>query len=87
MVELLKNAREIKALEEIGLKLSGRPEKIDAKQCPVPTLELGKGNNIERGKESFFQLFNKPIFSGKHDIPCTILYGKGADVNPMVDVF
>ena len=79
----LKNAKEIKAFQEIGLKLNNRPEKIDAKQVPVPKLMLGKENAVEKGKEAFFQLFSKPIFSGKHEIPCTVISSKGADIRPM----
>lgn len=37
-MEQLKNEKEIRALEEIGLKLSSSVEKISAKQIPVPVL-------------------------------------------------
>jgi hypothetical protein len=50
-------------------------------------MELGKGNCVEKGKEAFFNLFNKPIYASKHNINCAIIYFRGADISGMVDTF
>ena len=58
--------------------------KVSAKQIPNPPLQLGEKHSVERNKESFFNLFSQPIYSGKHNVNACILHSKYADVNPLV---
>lgn len=62
-------------------------EKINAKIIPAPFLELGKNNSIDKGKEAFFNLFNKPIFASKHSINLGIIYAKSTDIRSLIDTF
>jgi hypothetical protein len=64
----------------MGIKLSRQMEKINAKIIGTPTLELGKKNTVDRGKEAFFNLFNKPIFAAKHKIDMGIIFFKGVQL-------
>lgn len=53
----------------------------------MPRITLGEDNAIEKGKEPFFNLFNKPIFSSKHSIRCGIVYFSGQDTGQLLDTF
>lgn len=53
----------------------------------MPRITLGEDNAIEKGKEAFFNLFNKPIFSSKHSIRCGIVYFSGQDTGQLLDTF
>ena len=48
---------------------------------------MGNNNFVLKGKEAFFSLFDKPVFSGKHGINLAIVFGKGVDVQPMIGTF
>jgi hypothetical protein len=83
----LKGTDEIKALSEFGMEIKHTMSKIQAKGIPVPQLQLGGMNSVEQGKESYFNLFNKPIYSSKHDIECGIVFFKGTDIRQLITVF
>jgi len=58
--------------------------KVQAKQIPNPSLELGNKQFIEKNKEAFFQLHSQPLFSSKHNLTVTIIHTKNADIGPMI---
>jgi len=87
LMNKLKDSQEVEALRGLGIKINKEMEKLKAKVMPAPMLELGKKNSVEKGKEAFFNLFNKPIFASKHDIACALIYFKGTDVNGLIDTF
>lgn len=60
---------------------------MKAKVISTPMLELGKDNCVDKGKEAFFNLFNKPIYSSKHNVNCAVIYFRGADINGLADTF
>jgi hypothetical protein len=74
-------------LEGIGIKLSRQMENINARVMAAPTLELGKSNAVDRGREAFFQLYNKPIYNAKHAIDLGIICSKGAQLEFMLTTF
>ena len=53
----------------------------------MPKIDLGQHNRIEEGKESFFQLWGKPIFSSKHSIRCGVIYFSGQDTGLLLSTF
>ena len=61
--------------------------KLSARKIPNPKLELGKNKFVEQGKESNFQLFGQPVFSGKHPLRVAIIHSKNADLTPMIKTF
>jgi len=58
--------------------------RVSARQIANPPLQLGGTNFVEKNKESFFNLFGQPIYSGKHNVIVCILHTKYADVNALV---
>jgi hypothetical protein len=42
---------------------------------------------VDRGKEAFFNLFNKPIFAAKHKIDLGMIYFKGTHLDSMIGIF
>jgi hypothetical protein len=74
-------------LEGLGIKLNHRMQEINAKVISNPTLELGKKKTVDKGKEAFFNLFDRPIFHAKHPVDMGIIYFKGVDLKYMVDTF
>jgi len=70
----LKNNDEFKSLKEIGINIKERLETIKGKIIPLPRLSLGDNKSVEEGKQSFFNLFNKPIYASKHSIRCGLIY-------------
>lgn len=40
-----------------------------------------------KGKEAFFSLFDKPVFSGKHGINLAVVFQKGMDIGDMINTF
>ena len=58
--------------------------KVSAKQIANPPLQLGGSSYVEKNKESFFNLFGQPIYSGKHSVNACILHTKYADVSPLI---
>ena len=86
MTQLSDNG-EITRLEELGIKLNSKLNKVPARQISNPSLELGSKNFVEKNREANFQLFGQPIFSAKHDITLCIIHTKYADVQPMIATF
>lgn len=80
----LERSNELKNLTDIGINLSNRMNKFQAKEIPKPALELGANKFVERGKESFFNLFAQPVFSGRHAIDCVIVHPRNSDVQGLV---
>ena len=58
----------------MGININQNLDAVEGKIIPMPRLKLGENNSVDEGKEAFFNLFNKPIYSNKHDIKCAILY-------------
>lgn len=83
-MKALENSTELKTLNEIGINLSNRMNKFQAKEIPKPALELGSNKFVERGKEAFFNLFAQPVYSGKHPINCVIVHPKNSDVTGLI---
>lgn len=67
--------------------MSKRLTSITGKIIPMPKLALGDDNSVEQGKEAFFNLYNKPIYAGKHSVKCGIIYFNGVDTRPLIDTF
>jgi hypothetical protein len=86
-MDQVKKEEKIKEFENLGLNLNFNLEKIESKLIPTPQLDLGKGGKVDKGKESFFQLFSKPIYQAKHDIECWVLHMRNTDVKSMVETF
>ena len=86
-IDILNKTEEIKTLNEIGININKNLNKLQCKHIGSPLLELGNGHHVEKGKEARFNLFNQPLFSGKHDINVHILHTKNADVKSMRDTF
>jgi len=77
-IKKLKNKGEIENLRKMGIEISDIMNKFIALLLNNPTLELGSGKTVEKGKESFFNLFANPIFQAKHNIDVVILHTKYA---------
>ena len=60
---------------------------ISATQLENPTLAIGGGKTVEKGRESFFNLFANPIFQAKHNLNLFICYNKQVDIAPMLETF
>lgn len=84
MDQLVKKG-EIQDLADMGINLNKDLNRFQAKQIENPTLELGNKQVVQKGKEAFFNLFDKPIFQAKHNICVVILHTKYADVGGLVD--
>lgn len=54
---------------------------------PVPRLLLGGRNQVDNGKEAFFNLFNKPIYHSKHKIELLIVSNRGTDISQVKQIF
>lgn len=87
LMEQLGKVRELDELEGIGIRLSRQMENISARIINTPMLELGNKNSVDRGREAFFQLFNKPIFNAKHAIDLGVICSKGAQLDFMLNTF
>jgi hypothetical protein len=61
----------------MGINISKHLETVQGKIIPMPKLNLGDNYAVEQGKEAFFNLYNKPIYSSKHSVKCAILYFSG----------
>jgi hypothetical protein len=59
--------------------------RFSAKLIPPPVLQLGKNETIPKGKEAFFQLFDKPVFSGKKDLLCGMVCGRSVDTKFLLE--
>ncbi len=51
-------------------------ESFGAKVIPLPRLSLGDNHAVEDRKQTFFNLFNKPIFQSKHGILLGIVHAQ-----------
>jgi hypothetical protein len=71
-------------LKSLGITINSEMEKMTAKVIPAPLLKLGNRDSVEKGKEAFFNLFNKPIFMSKHEVRCAIIYFKGTDISALI---
>jgi aubergine len=87
LMNKLKKVEELSSLEKMGIKVCQEMEEIKAKIIPAPTLELGGKDRIDPGKESCFNLFNKPIFASKHPINLGVLFQRGTDIRQVLDTF
>lgn len=83
----LKSSHELDELRSLGIDLSKSMTEFEAKVIPVPRLLLGAKNSVEEGKEAFFNLFNKPIYSPKHEVYLGMIFFRGTDVKAMVSTF
>lgn len=52
-----------------------------------PIIHLGKGNRVEKGKESGFNLFSQPIFDSKERLKVGIIYYERAEISELMDTF
>lgn len=61
--------------------------KFQAKEITKPSLEMGNKKFVEKEKVAFFNFFSSPVYSGKHNITCVVIFSRNADVVPMMDTF
>ena len=87
LMRQLRDNDEFRSFKDIGIRIDKNLETIKGKIIPMPRLQLGENNSIEEGKEAFFNLFNKPIYSGRHGVRCGIIYFNGQDTRPILDTF
>ena len=83
----VKETGDYTAWDQLGIKISPQLQKIEARIIPAPRLELGDHNSIEEGKQSFFNLYAKPIYASKHSITLGFIYFEGFDSNIIMNVF
>lgn len=75
------------SLKELGISLDNKMKSIDAKLVPLPRLELGNKRNVEKGRESGFQLFRDPLYSTRESISCGVFAMQGVDTRPVISTF
>ena len=83
----VEDANDFASLREIGVEMDHRMEKIKGKLIPAPKLALGQDRSVDRGRESNFQLFKDPIYSGSHSIKCGIIATQNVDLRSCIDTF
>jgi hypothetical protein len=47
---------------------------------------LGNGNKVERGKESGFKIFPKPVYQSPSSLEISIIFLEGTDIHGLYDV-
>lgn len=91
LMRLLKDSNEVRELGQFGIDIGRELSKIGAKVIPTPQLDLGKQRDtpcaVPIGKEACFQLFDKPIFSSRHNVKCGIVVARNTDLRDLLRVF
>ena len=57
---------QFQSLRDLGISLENEMAVVKAKSIPNPTLQLGEGKQIDKGREAGFQLFANPIYGNKY---------------------
>ena len=71
----------------MGIKISKKMNKFNAKKIENPILELGSKQIVDKAKVANFSLFGQPIFAAKHNIDLTIIHSKNTDVKDLIGTF
>lgn len=77
----LRSVDEFYQMKDLGIKVNKHLETVKGRIIPMPQLALGDNQAIPEGKQAFFNLFDKPIFSSKHNIKCGLIAFSGQDTH------
>jgi hypothetical protein len=84
LMKELRDVDEFYQMKDLGIKVNKHLETVKGRIIPMPRLALGENQAVEEGKEAFFNLFNKPIFSNKHSVRCAIIAFSGQDTHQLL---
>lgn len=87
LMKELRDVDEFYQMKDLGIKVSKHLETVKGRIIPMPQLSLGDNNSVPEGKQAFFNLFDKPIFSGKHSIRCGIIAFSGMHNEELIRTF
>ena len=71
----MQSTAEQAALKGLGVDIKSKMTSFTANKINNPLLELGKGKNVQEGKEANFNLFGEEIFAPKHSIELGVIAG------------